>query len=86
VIVLASHKRRASHGLHPCAWCLQRIALGEWYIDLRVASDGTCWTQRQHIACLDLVNRYCAYHAVDEEDHIDWPEVLAWAAEQEATP
>lgn len=82
MIVLAHHERRAAHGRHRCVWCCEPIAARESYIDLRIADGGTCWTQRQHTRCLDLVDRYGAFHALDAEEPLFWEDVLAWANEE----
>lgn len=83
MIVLASHYRRAARGLHRCCWCLEPIAARERYLDLRVVDDGICWTQRQHLACNDMVNRYGAYYAVEADEPIDFDEVRQWCADSE---
>lgn len=84
MIVLASFHRRAAHGLHRCCWCGSNINPRERYLDLRIATDGTVYTQRQHLACIDKVNRYGAYHGVEQDEPIDFDEVRQWCADPPA--
>lgn len=81
VDVIASNERRAAHGLHRCVFCGKPIGERERYLDLRCRDNGTVWTQRQHLACMDLMQRYCEDRGIDDEDWTDWQEMLAWEAD-----
>lgn len=51
---LLSHTvRRAAHGKHVCRFCRRLIAAGERYNDDRLAEDGSAYTFRSHVDCLD---------------------------------
>lgn len=80
VQVIQWTERKAAHGKHRCVYCGEHIAAREQYGDMRCACDGTAWTQRSHLACTDLVNRYAVDVGLDDEDWPDWQEVLSWAA------
>jgi hypothetical protein len=66
--LLAEYDRKASHGLHVCAFCRRKIKAGSQYLDQRLADGGSAWTFRAHHACNSA---YWSWVDHDEEELMD---------------
>jgi hypothetical protein len=83
VTLLSSKRRHAAHDRHRCQVCFRRIAKGELYEDSRCADNGTAWTFRAHLDCLDALYSWgpdedeCGYLTDYSDGHLP-PCPLAW--------
>jgi hypothetical protein len=65
-VVLSSRVRRATHGKHVCFLCRCKIDAGSRYNDARIADQGTVYTVREHLACIDFMHSHPDYWDSDE--------------------